>query len=205
MTDPHIHPSHIFTNELQLSHIIISHKTSDVVLLGCYGDLLDQGMTTIALQTDFSSLNDLLAEAGEEAEEAIDQISKSLVNPSGDQTIIDLSGGGGLCFSELLFSFLLINEEDVKIPEVADYTYLLVSWMAGGESFPGLLDNTHPQDLRERLAYFNSVLAIQYRFYLTYRKKMDHATALFSSNLTDGLVFKLAETQYQLQKSGHTT
>jgi hypothetical protein len=204
MTDPHNHPSHIFTNQLHLSHIIISHKTSDVVLLGCYADLLEPGMIPIALQTDFASLNDLLAEAGEEAGEAIDQISKSLVNPSDDQTIIDLSGGG-LCYSELIFSFLLINEREVKMPELADHTYLLVNCMPCGKSFPGLVDGTPSQNLRERLTYFNSLLAIQYRFYLAYRKKMDNATALFTSNLTNTLVFKLAETQYQLQKSGHTT
>jgi hypothetical protein len=129
-----------------------------------------------------------------------------LVYPSGNQTIIDLSGGGGLCYSELLFSFLLIvNEEDVKMPEVADHTYLLVSWMPCGKNFAALVDSTPPQNLRERLTYFNSLLAIQYRFYLAYRKKMDNATALFTSNLTNTLVFKLAETQYQLQKSGHTT
>jgi hypothetical protein len=205
MTDPHNYPSHIFTNQLHLSHIIISHKTSDVVLLGCYADLLDPGMIPIALQTDFASLNDLLAEAGEEAEEAIDQISKSLINPSGDQTIIDLSYEGGLYYSELLFSFLLINEEEVKIPEVAERTYLLVNCMPLGKSFPALEDGTPPQPLRERLTYFNSLLAIQYRFYLAYRKIMDHETALFTSNLTNTLVFKLAETQYHLQKSGHTT
>jgi hypothetical protein len=205
MTDPHNYPSHIFTNQLHISHIIISHKTSDVTLLGCYGGLLDPGMTTISIETHFASLNDLLAEAGEEAEEVIDQISQSLVSPAGEQTIIDLSDGGGLFFSELMFSFLLINEEEVKIPEVADYTYLLVSWMPCGESFTDLVDGTPPQNLGERLTYFNSLLAIQYRFYLAYRKKMDNTAALFGSNLTDPLAFKLAETQYQLQKSGHTT
>jgi hypothetical protein len=201
MHDPHGYLSHIFTNQLHISHMIISHKTSDVTIAGCYGDLPDPGMTTISLEIHFATLNDLLAVAGEEAEEVIDQISKCLVNPSDEETIIDLTDEGGLYYSELLFSFLLINEGEVRIPELPERTYLLVSWMPCDESLRELLDGT-PENAREQLAYFNSLLAIQYRFYIAYRKKMDQVTALFSSNLTDPLSFGLAQTQYELQKSG---
>jgi hypothetical protein len=49
-------------------------------------------------------LNDLLTDAGEDAEEAIDQVSRCLANPSGHETTIDLSASGGLYISEILRS-----------------------------------------------------------------------------------------------------
>jgi hypothetical protein len=205
MHDPHTYPSHIFTNQLNLSHIVISHTTFDVTLLGCYSDLLDFGMPTIAIETDFASLNDLLFLAGEEAEPVIERISKCLLSAAGDETILDITDGGGLCFSEIMFSFLLLNEGEVKIPELAEHTYVLSSWIPYDESFPGLVDDKPPQDPGKRIAYFNSVLAIQYHFYLAYKKRMDHTSALFTSNLSHPLAFNLAQTQYELQKSGQTS
>ena len=201
MDDPHIYPFHIFTNQLHLSHIIISHTSSDVFLLGCYGDLLNGGMTTITIETDFSMLNDLLTHAGEEAEEAIDQISKCLANPSGDETTIDLSASDGLFITELLFSFLRIETGEVRIPELGEYTYALVGWLKTNGHFRVLDDGTPPDRYRDRLSYLNTLLTIQYRFYLAYKEKEDHYTALYSSNLLDPVTFNIAKTMYELQKT----
>lgn len=201
MTDPHIYPYLIFTNQLHLSHIIISHTSSDVHLLGCYADLPNGGMTTITIETDFPSLNDLLTDAGEEAEEAIDQVSNCLANPSGDETTIDLTDGGGLYISEILFSFLFIQPSEVKIPELGEHTYRLLCWLETSGHFPGLHNSTPPRDPVERLYYLNSILAIQYRFYLCYKHSMDHYIALYSSNLLDPVTFNIAKTMYELQKT----
>ena len=201
MTDPHIYPSLIFTNQLYISDITISHTSSDVSLLGSYADLPNGRRPAITIETDFASLNDLLTEAGEEAEEATDQISKCLANPSGDETTIDLSASDGLFITDLLFSFLRIETGEVRIPELGEYTYALVGWLKTNRHFRVLDDGTPPDRYRDRLSYLNTLLTIQYRFYLAYKEKVDHYTALYSSNLLDPVTFNIAKTMYELQKT----
>jgi hypothetical protein len=204
MHDPHKYPNYIFTNELAISHILISHQTSQVTVLGCYYDMLYGGMPTICLETDFASLNDLLSELGEDAEDAIDQISKCLVEPSGEVSIIDLSNEGGISISGYLFSFVLMDEEENRMIREEQWTYRVVGCIARDEILPDFSDCIMPENVNERLTYLSSLIAIQYHFYLTYREKMADDAAIIYANLDDPLYFNLAKTIYELQIAGQT-
>jgi len=204
MIDPHKYPVYIFTNQLHISHIFISHETEQVTLIGCYGDLVEGGMATICFETDFASLNDLLAEPSAAADDVINRISNCLVNPSDDVTVIDICDEGGVCFTEHLFALHLIDEDEDRMIKEEKWTYRLEGRITREGIFPGFDDFVMPQKGRERLKYLNSLLTIQYVFYLTYRQKMEHPAAAICSNLTDPLYFQLAKTMYELQTTGQT-
>jgi hypothetical protein len=207
MHDPHTYPSHIITTQFHISHIFLSHETSDVSLLGCYGDMLDLGgMRPIAVDTDFTTLNDLLTDYGPDAEDTIDQISKLLSQPSYEDPMIDLTDEGGLYFSDHIFSFMVIldTDEQGNIQEAEEYTYRLLAYTPRENIIPDFTESDPPKTHQQTTAYLNSLFAMQYHLYLSCRKKLHHATALIYSNLTDPLGFYLAETQYELQKSGQT-
>jgi hypothetical protein len=207
MHDPHMYPSHIITTQFHISHIFISHETSDVSLLGCYADMLDpQGMRPIAVDTDFTTLNDLLTDYGPEAEDTIDQLSKLLTQPSDEDPMIDLTDEGGLYFSDHIFSFMVMFDTDElgKIHEPEEYTYRLLAYTPRENIIPDFTGSHPPETHQERSAYLNSLFAMQFHLYLSCRKTLDKATALIYSNLTDPLAFNLAQTQYELQKSGQT-
>jgi hypothetical protein len=204
MIDPHKYPVYIFTNQLHISHIFISHESAQVTLLGCYGDLLEGKMATICFETDFASLNDLLAEPSAAADDVINRISNCLVNPSDDVSVIDLCDEGGVFFSEHLFALQLMDEDEDRMIKEEEWTYHLVSCITRQGIFPGFDDFVMPQKGRERLEYLNSLLTIQYVFYLTYKQKMEHPEAAIYSNLVDPLYFQLAKTMYELQTTGKT-
>jgi hypothetical protein len=202
MHHPHKNPNHIFTTQLPISHIFISHETSDVSLLGCYADIPDPvGMRPIAIETDFTTLNELLTDYGPEAEDTIDQLSKLLSQPSDEDPMIDLTDEGGLYFSDDIFSFMVIldTDEQGNIQEPEEYNYRLLAYTPRENIIPDFTEFDPPQTHQERSAYLNSLLAMQYHVYLSCRKKLDDRTALIYSNLTNPICFNLAKTMYELQ------
>jgi hypothetical protein len=206
MHDPHKNPNYIFTTYLDLSHIFFSKTTSDVTLMGCYGNLLNSEMETISIETDFITLNDLLSEAGPQAEGTIEQIAKLLSQPSEENPVIDLYDQGGLHFADHIFSLMKIlnSDEEGNIEESEEYSYRLLAYTGRDNIVPEFIDFDPPVTYQEHLTYFNSLFAMQYHLYLSCRKKLDQPTALIYSNLTDRLAFNLAKTQYEFQKSGQT-
>jgi hypothetical protein len=204
MHDPHKNPNYIFTNCLHISHVFLSHEDSQVTLLGCYNDMLDDGMRTISIETDFATLNDLLAEYGPEADDTIEQIATLLSHPTKEDPMIDLCDERGLSFSGFIFAFMMImdTDEEGNPRELGEYNYLLTAYVKTENIFPEFCSYVPLADGAERVAYLNSLLAMQYHVYLSCQKKLDQRTALIYSNLTDPLCFTLAQTQYDLQKSG---
>ena len=127
MRNPHHYPNYVFTTYLTLAYIHFSRETSDVRLFGCYGNMVDGDTQTIEIETDFVTLNDLPAEAGPEAEEAIDLISKELSDPTIDDPFIDLTDQGGLTLCDHIFAFLLMADvdDDGNMLESDEYHYRL--------------------------------------------------------------------------------
>jgi hypothetical protein len=206
MHDPHKNPGHIFTTYLDLSHIFFSQHSSEVTLLGCYGDLLDLDMKSISIETDFTALNDLLAEAGFEAEYAIEQIATLLSQPNSGDSVIDLCDEGGIHLSNHIFALMMIAETDEEgnVEESEEYSYRLVAVTPRENLIPDFIDLDFPVTDQERSTYFNLLLALRYRVYLTCIEIRDENTALFYSNLTDPLFFNLARTAYELPITGQT-
>lgn len=204
MNKPNNNPNYIFTSFLSISHLFISQESSEVTILGCYGNLLDGEIESVSIETDFATLNDLLTQAGAEAEEAIDEIAKMLSNPSDGNSVVDLSDSGGITFEDHIFVLLVIYEEDEKgkLIEEEEHSYRLNAYISRQNILPHFIDNSIPEQNAERSVYFNKILAMQYHIYNVYRKKEGENVALIYSNLTDAFYFNLAKTQYDLQKSG---
>jgi hypothetical protein len=204
MIDRHEKPNHIFTTFLNISHVFISNGSSDVNLLGCYGNLLNGDLETISVDTDFAILNDLLGVAGPGAEEATDEIAKLLSKESEETSVVDLSASGGLTFNDHIFAFLVIYEEDEDgqlIETDDDHGYHLNTYIPRGDILADFDSINVPDSGPERLAYLNSLFAMQYQVYLASRKEHGENKALLFANLTDPLHFNLAKTQYELGKS----
>jgi hypothetical protein len=206
MHDPHKYPNYIFTDYIDITAIAFSHETTEVTLFGVYADLIGGGMPTICIETDFATLNDLLGEIGTEGEPIIEQISKLLSVPTDEDPIIDLTDGGWINITKFIFCFMIIMEcdDDDQVVETEEYNYRLNAYVPIPEIFPDYYDLEIPTKGAERVAYLNSLIAMQYHVYLSCRKKMDEHMSLVISNLTDPLLFSLAETQYGLQESGQS-
>lgn len=206
MNEPHKNPNYIFTSFLSISHLFISHNSSAVTILGCYGNLLSGEIENISIETDFATLNDLLNEIGAEADEAIEQVAKLLSKPTDENGVIDLTDSGGLSFSDHIFALLVIHEEDEegKIIETEENSYHLNAYMKRQNILPDFIENMIPENVSERSNYFNTLIAMQYHIYLASRKKQEENIALINANLTDPFYFNLAKTQYELQKSNQT-
>ena len=204
MIDRHQTPNYIFTTFLSISHVFISNGSSDVTLLGCYGNLLTGDLETISVDTDFASLNDLLGVAGPGAEEATDEIARLLSNPSEETNVVDLSASGGLAFNDHIFAFLVIYEEDDDgqlIETGDDHGYHLNTYIPRGNILHDFDNISVPETGAERLTYLNSLFAMQYQVYLACRKEHGENKALLFANLNDPLHFSFAKTQYELGKS----
>jgi hypothetical protein len=204
MIDRHQTPNYIFTTFLSISHVFISNGSSDVTLLGCYGNLLTGDLETISVDTDFATLNDLLGVAGPGAEEATDEIARLLSNPSEETNVVDLSASGGLAFNDHIFAFLVIYEEDDDgqlIETGDDHGYHLNTYISRSNILNDFDNISVPETGAERLIYLNSLFAMQYQLYLACRKEHGENKALLFANLNDPLHFSLAKTQYELGKS----
>jgi hypothetical protein len=69
-------------------------------LLGVYGDMNTGQIKPIEIVCDFKTLNDLLFEAGKQAEEAIELLAKAINHPTSDTEAIDVSYSGGIHFED---------------------------------------------------------------------------------------------------------
>jgi hypothetical protein len=206
MHDPHKNPDHIFATYLDLSYVFFSKNSSDVTLIGSYGNLLNSEMESISIETDFTTLNDLLTQAGPEAEWTIDQVAMLLSQASDENPVIDLCLEGGLHLGDHIFSLIILDtDEEGNIQESEEYSYKLVAYTGRDNIVPDFVYSDCPVTLEEHLTYFNTLLAMQYHLYLSCIENLEHQTALIYSNLTDPLCFSLAQTQYELQKSGQTS
>ena len=203
MLDQHKYPSHIFTTCLSISHIFISHKNSHVMLLGCYGCLIDGEFNTIEIRTSFQVLNELLSEV-EEADEVIEILSKSISNPTTENETIDIGDSGGITFDKHFFSLTLIYNEDENgntiVPNPEDISYWLNYYIKFDESFATFIDYCPPKNKTQLTEYFNRILCMQYKMYLSIISKGDKEKGLIFSNLSNPIYFAMAKTQFELDK-----
>ncbi|MGZ3951502.1 MAG: hypothetical protein ACXVBZ_08900 [Flavisolibacter sp.] len=197
---PHNSPNHIFTTYLDLSHIFFSKSSSEVGLLGCYGNMLNLEMESISIETDFATLNDLLAVAGPEAEGTIEQLSKLLSEPTSENMSIDLCDYGGIHLHEHIFALMMIddNDEESELDESKEDKYAILAYTPLDNLIPEFIDWEVPVTPQDRAAYIHSLLILKYKTYLTCRKKHDESTSLIMSDLTNPLLFNLAEAQYDI-------
>jgi hypothetical protein len=198
------HRTFIFTRYLAVSHIFLSHKSSRVTLLGCYGDILDGHKRRITIKTDFATLNDLLTEAGPNAEETIQQVCDLLSQPKEHDTVLHTCGNGALSFSDHIFAFMIVVGSDGQgnILEGDEYSYKLNAYtkianIGFGEYKPG---SSHA----ERSEDYYSLLAMQYHIYINSRKRVGDRRALHHANLTQPLFFTLAKFHYEQIKSSQS-
>jgi hypothetical protein len=194
------YPLNIITTYLAVSSIYISHDSSNVILFAVYGDMLTGEFHTIEIETNFTTLNDLLSELEERAEEAEIAISSSISNPTNENQIIDFSDRGELHFNNLIFSFTIIYEEgengETVIPE--EITYMLNGYVSRKGIIDDFFDYSIPIDKRELAKYHGKLLAIQYHLYLSFSGKIRKSYALAFSNLADPFMYTIAKNQYEL-------
>jgi hypothetical protein len=99
----------------------------------------------------------------------------------------------------------LDTDEEGNIQEPEEYNYTLLAYTPRENIITDFFESDPPETPHEWSSYLNSLFAMQYHLYLSCRKKLDQRTALVYSNLMDRLSFSLAESQYELQKSGQTS
>jgi hypothetical protein len=193
------YPTHIFTSYISISGICLSRKDSFVLLFAIYGDILDPyNHTPIEIETSFQRLHNLLSEyPAEYTEDLVEKIAIALSESTEDYPTIDLSDTG-FDFTDHIFAFMLIYEEDENgqpyVPK--DPSYVLNGYLKRGNLLPEYLDFLLPRTNQKQTEYYNKLLAIRYFFYLDYKNRMDEPDAIGYSNLTDPLLFALAKTQY---------
>jgi hypothetical protein len=76
--------------------------------------------------------------------------------------------------------------------------YILNGYIKKNETLPDFLDIILPTEEAELVNYYNKLLAIQYRFYLLFKKIEPAERALMKSDLQSELVFVLAKANYGL-------
>jgi len=201
MKNSHTAPAHIFTTHLSISHILISHEDSNVILPGVYGDLADGEFKRINVETNFQALNNLIA-AAENNEEVIKLISNALSNPTQEIEPIDIADSGGLNFHDYFFSFQMIRDEEevIETTEPEDISYWLNGCIKIENHLPCFIDFRIPENKQELIAYYNKVLAMQYRLYLSASKKSGKQNALIISCLTDPIFFAMAKAHFELEQ-----
>ena len=201
MKNSHEQPSQIFTTFLSISHIIISHEDSNVILLGVYGDLADGETKQIMVETVFQTLNDLISEEGGN-EEVVDLISNALNNPTGETETIDVSDTGGLNFYKFFFPLQMILEEDddIETLEPEDISYLLTVCVKIEKYLDGYWEFPIPENKKELVVYFNKILAMQYLLCLSVSQTTDKEKAFIISGLTNPILFAMAKTHFELDK-----
>jgi hypothetical protein len=198
------YPNHIFTSYISISGICLSRKDSFVLLFAVYGDMLDAyNYTPIEIETSFQSLHNLLAEyPAEYTEDLIEKIATALSESTEDYPTIDLSNTG-FDFTEHIFAYMLIYEEDEDgqpyIPQ--DPSYVLNSYLKRRNLLPEYLDFLLPRTNQKQIEYYNRLLAIRHFFYLDYLNRMDEQQAIGHSDLKDPLIFALSQTQYWIMQS----
>jgi hypothetical protein len=189
--------TYIFTSYLAVSHIFLSHKSSRVTLLGSYGDVLDGDKRRISIKTDFATLNDLLTEAGPNAEETIQQICNLLSEPTEHDAVLHTCDDGALSFSDHIFALMIVHYTDeqnnFKEEEEDEYSYKLNAYTKMENiAFSEYCRAIHTQSSED----YYSLLAMQYHIYINSRKRVGDRQALYYANLTDPLFFTLAKFHY---------
>lgn len=130
---------------------------------------------SISIETDFTTLNELLAEKGNEAEEAIEKIAVLLSDPSEGNSVVGLSDSGGLTFEDHIFALLVIYDEDEegKLIESEEHSYRLNAYIDRQNILTEFISIAIPETHAGRSAYYNSILAMQFQFYLSCRKNRE--------------------------------
>lgn len=192
--------SHIFTTYLAVSAIILTPDNDHVFLMGIYGDLVDGEIYTLEFECAFELFNDLLVD--EQADEAIEALSQHLSHPSGETHTIDLTESGGLHFEGYAFALQVIHEQDEEgqpyLPE--EPSYQLAAFLPHPSFLPDFMGESLPTGKAERVRYYNGLLALQYMFYLHFRKSLEEDIALVRAHLYDPLVRALAREVYELEQ-----
>jgi hypothetical protein len=191
-------PAHITTSYLILSSICFTHDDNYVYLFGCYGNLVNGDINSIEIETDFETLNTLLYEIDEYADEAIEALANKISNPTTETETIYFIEQGGLHFMDHIFVFSLIRYEDEDDDE--ELTYHLNGFMKRKEMLPDFIEFSLPTNQRQLVKYYNEILAVHYQFYLNFRKITTKEIALISSGLYNQLLFTLAKAQFNLLK-----
>lgn len=195
-------PNYIFTSYLALSTIIVSHKSSIVTLLGVYGKMLNGNILTIEVECNFETLNDLLTAAGAQAENAIDQLSKVLLDKSKECHAIDVSQDGGIHFEDHIFALQAIYEEgplgETVVPR--EFSYLLNGYIQRPTFIHDFIGYIIPKNKVQLSRYYAKLLAMQYELYLGFRKRTTKEFALIFSNLSDPVIYTTAKNHYELKE-----
>ena len=200
-------PVHIITTYFGSCSVLIRAENSEVILVGMYTDMLTGDCELINVLTDFETFNRLLAEAGEEQEGATDKIiatiAEELSKPVRSEGLIEVCGINELHFPNHIFSFtlLLVDDQEINSLQAEDAIYELNGFIPAGE-YLSFYDLPSPGDDDEaKLSFYHKLLAVRYRFYLLHVKEMRHSKALQWANLSDPVVFRLAELQYWMGRS----
>jgi hypothetical protein len=185
-------PGHIFTSYLALSAICITHNDSYVYLYGCYGNLATADIDTIEIETDFETLNTLLFELGDDANFAIEALANSISCPTQKSQTIMLDSKGGLHFEDHLFALMLSRKEDLDDDDEF-ISYQLNGFMKRDGILPEFDYSYLPSDKTQVVEYYNKVIAVQYLFYLHFKKQSSNEMALILSGLHNPVLFALAK------------
>jgi hypothetical protein len=198
------YPNHIFTSYISISGICLSRKDSFVLLFAVYGEMLGAYEPhTIEIETSFQRLHNLLSEyPAEYTEDLVEKIAIALSESTEDYPTIDLSDTG-FDFTDHIFAFMLIYEEDENgqpyVPK--DPSYVMNGYFKRGDLLPEYLDFLLPRTNQKQIEYYNKLLAIRHFFYLDYLNRMDEQQAIGYSDLKDPLIFALSQTQYWIMQS----
>lgn len=191
-----------------------------MVLLATYLNLCTGEPDHIVVQTDFETLNKLLAEVPEQSEKLVNSLAEKLAVGGRDTEYIDLLEDDdeyvGIDFMEHIFSLEQVTkeeeegeEEDEEENEENDENeeqynendqYELFCYIPREEILPHFLEWEIPTTDKGWAEHYNRVLVMQYIIYLKLSQSEDEERALISSNLMDPIMFYAAKAQYGLQQ-----
>jgi len=115
---------------------------------------------------------------------------------------INISDFAELNFHDYFFSFQMSRDEedDIETTEPEEISYWLNGCIKIENHLPSFIDFRIPESKQELIAYYNKVLAMQYRLYLSASKKSGKQNALIVSNLTDPIFFAMAKVNFEVSK-----
>jgi hypothetical protein len=194
-------PFHILTSYLDIFNIFIEEDSSAVSLIGTYGDFIGGDYEAVFIQTSFDLFYELLSQY-EFSDALLQVIAERIARPVPANEVIEIPEGEVLCFPDHIFSLtVMCDPEEVSryIPG-EDSDYWLDGFMKRGNLIPEFTSFTLPGDNPGLSLYYNSLLCMQYVFYLHFKESVDDELALSHAGLNTPLLLAMAKTQYELQK-----
>jgi hypothetical protein len=195
-------PNTIFTSSLFVLGICYFHKFSAFYIFCYYYDLLSGELQPIEVRTDFETLYNLLSEIGKDGEETIDELSKFIPGSAEEISVINFGDEKQPLYLEHhFFAFMLTMEEDEDMDDDVDEISYQLTGFLRHDSLSEIICLEMPyENNAELVEYYNEILAVQYLFYLHFKKSEEEEWARSLSNLGQPLMFALAKAQYNLLK-----